>query len=200
MDVDGVVVTGRLGDGKGWDTDLERNVGVSIEALKALFFARYWDKVVAGKLPLRPTLEQALSGLANQNKIDALVDYWFRMDARLDQGVLDDLKRVRTYGLPVWFATNQEHERSDYLWNTLGLMDFADRLVSSAQIGTAKPSPAFFETLQNMTGNAASEHLLIDDSAGNIAAAKAAGWQAVQWTAEMRLPDVLIEFGVELAD
>lgn len=199
MDVDGVVVTGRPGDGKDWKTDLERDIGVSSDTLVDLFFSTFWDKVVTGKLALRPTLKQALSGIANQDQIDALVAYWFRMDARLDEGVLGDLKRVQAAGIPIWFATNQDHERSSYLWNTLKLKDRAERLVSSAQIGVAKPSPAFFEALQNMTGIAASEHLLIDDSAGNVGAAQSAGWHAVQWTAGMRLSDVLQGFGVELA-
>lgn len=200
MDVDGVAVTGRLGDGKDWKTDLKRDIGVPSDALIDLFFIPHWDKVVTGKLALRPTLKQALSGIANQDQIDALVDYWLRMDARLDEGLLEGLKRVRAIGVPIWFATNQDHERSDYLWNALKLKDCADRLVSSAQIGAAKPSPAFFEALQDMTGKEATEHLLIDDSAGNIAAAKAAGWHAVQWTANMHLPEILQEFGVELAD
>ena len=181
LDVDGVVVTGRPGDGLHWSTGLEADLGVSPAALQADFFAPRWDRIVRGLDPLRPTLDRALAAGSLPMCAGTLVDYWFRNDSRLDHDLLDAVGEARRGGWTVILATNQEPERAAYLWRTLGLRDHADGLLTSAGLGAAKPEAAFWERAEAHTGGSASDHVLVDDSAANVASARAHGWKAVHW-------------------
>lgn len=183
MDVDGVLVTGRPADGLPWATGLRDDLGLDPGDLHRAFFAPSWDAIVTGRRPLRPALEAALASVAPHLPAGRLIDYWFRNDARLDTALLAALARLRAAGLPVHLATNQEHERARYLLEDLGLAAHVDGCHHSAAIGCAKPDPAFFRTVAGRVGLPPAALLLVDDSAGNVEAARGAGWQALHWTA-----------------
>lgn len=121
-----------------------------------------------------------------------LIDYWFANDAGLDLRVLDDLRALRDQGVKVFLATNQENLRAQYLWNELGLRDHADGLITSADLGVAKPDPLFFDRAMLRTNADRSAHLLIDDSPPNVKAAQAFGWKALHWTGAQRLKDICV--------
>ncbi|SMR84115.1 putative hydrolase of the HAD superfamily [Aliiroseovarius halocynthiae] len=197
MDVDGVVVTGRPEDGADWSTGLETDLGVPTDALRDQFFGCHWSEIVTGQKPLRPALTDALATIAPLVTAEALIDYWFRKDARLDHAVLSSIADLRTQGVKVYFATNQEAARAAYLWDVLGLRDFADGMLCSAALGAAKPSSAFFQAAITHTGAKPHHHLLVDDSAANVEAARKAGWQAHLWTEGQDLSAVFMRAQTE---
>ena len=188
VDIDGVVVIGRPADGAHWKTGLEVDLGISAADLKQHFFQPFWAQIVTGQLPLRPTLAGALAKCAPHLDATRLIGYWFSHDARLDRAVLGHLAAARARGLKAYFATNQDHERARYLWQELGLARHGDGMIHSARLGVAKPDPGFFEGAARITGAGPAQHLLIDDSAANVSAAHAAGWQALHWTAQALWP------------
>ena len=49
-------------------------------------------------------------------------------------------------------------------------------------MGVRKPDPAFFARIEEWSGHAPGDHLLVDDSEKNIEAALARGWQAFHFT------------------
>jgi putative hydrolase of the HAD superfamily len=98
--------------------------------------------------------------------------------------LLPELALVRSKGIPVYLATNQEHMRADYLMGALGLAEHVDGIFYSARIGAKKPDLEFFARLQAAAALRGDEMLLIDDSLQNIEAASRAGWQAFHWTEE----------------
>lgn len=61
-----------------------------------------------------------------------------------------------------------------------GLTELVDSIVDSAAVGglTKREAPCFY-VAERLAGARANEALLIDDCAGNVAAARAAGWSAV---------------------
>lgn len=184
LDVDGVVVTGRPGDGLPWTTDLEKDLGLSLDALKIQFFAPHWSEIVMGRAELFEVLREIWPKLGCRATSEAFVEYWFANDARLDRGVLEDVGALRAAGLPVWLATNQEHSRAAYLMDALGLGAHVDGILYSAKLGAKKPEEAFFEA-------AVAALLLVDDTPANVDAARAAGWRAALWTGETRLADLI---------
>lgn len=190
MDVDGVLVTGRPGDGAPWKTDLQQDLGLCPERLHREFFVPYWSEIVTGQKPLRPVLDQALGRIAPQLSATDLIEYWFANDAGLDLRVLDDVRALRDQGVKVFLATNQENLRAQYLWNHVGLRDHADGLITSADLGVAKPEPLFFDRAMLRTNADPSAHLLIDDSQLNVKAAQSCGWKAAHWTGAQRLKDI----------
>lgn len=191
VDVDGVIVRGRPGDGRHWSTDLQLDLGLDPALLQQAFFAVHWEAIVLGHAPLRERLADALARVAPTLPADRLIDYWFAIDAWLDEHLLAELARVRADGLQVHLVTNQEHERVRYLLDKLRLGEQIDGCHYSAALGCRKPQAAFFHAVARSIGFPPEELLLIDDAEGNVAAAQAAGWQAVRWTEASRLSDVL---------
>jgi putative hydrolase of the HAD superfamily len=64
VDVNGVLVDGRLEDGRPWHTSIEGDFGFSSATLHELFFAPYWDDIVIGRAELMQHLMTALRKIA----------------------------------------------------------------------------------------------------------------------------------------
>jgi putative hydrolase of the HAD superfamily len=191
VDVDGVLVTGRPDDGRVWHAEMANDLGFSYDLLHEHFFKPYWDEIVTGRQDLKPNLHKTLVTIAPDLEVDAVIDYWFRHDARLNHVLLNDLSLARSRGIKVQLATNQEHLRADYLMNALGLTQYVDACHYSADIGFRKPHQAFFAEVALRVA-AAPEHLmLIDDSIENVNSARSAGWQAAHWAVGATLSDIL---------
>lgn len=194
VDVDGVLVRGRPKDGRGWASDLEADLGVSQADLQKAFFVPYWNDIVTGRRGLAELLKTALATIAPDVSHHHLIDYWFANDARLDQALIASLDRQRERGIKVYLATNQEHLRGGYLMNTVGLSQHCDGIYHSAAIGYQKPDRQFFQRVAASSGFAANQLLLLDDLAGNVVAARDAGWQALHWKPDSSLENELEKF------
>jgi putative hydrolase of the HAD superfamily len=190
LDVDGVLVRGRPADGRAWASGLETDLGVSAEALHHGFFAPHWDEIVVGRAGLMERLGPALAVIAPGVSAERLVEYWFGQDAQLDEGVLADVAALRARGVAVHLATNQEHLLAGYLMGRLGLGGRVDGIQYSAALGARKPEGAFFARAAAAVGAAPGELMLVDDTAANVEAARAAGWLARHWTGEVRLTEL----------
>jgi putative hydrolase of the HAD superfamily len=191
LDVDGVLVRGRPADGAPWASRLEADLGVSAEALHRAFFAPHWDEIVVGRAGLMERLGPALAGIAPGMPAERLVEYWFGQDSRLDDSVLADVAALRAAGVAVHLTTNQEHLRAGYLMGRLGLGRLVDGIQYSAALGARKPEAAFFARAAAAVGVPAAGLMLVDDTAANVAAARAAGWQARHWMGEARLSELV---------
>lgn len=194
VDVDGVVVVHP--EPGGWATHLERDLGLSKAALQAAFFAPHFDDVIHGRAALRERLAPVLEEIAPHLTCDELCAYWFREDAHLDHGLLDQLAQQRAAGIAVHLATVQEHERAAYLWETMALKDRFDAIHYAADLGHAKPAPEFYAAIEARTGYAPADIFFIDDKAANVEAARARGWNAAVWTGRDRLADLIARAGL----
>lgn len=194
VDVDGVVVVHP--EPGGWATHLERDLGLSKAALQAAFFAPHFDDVIHGRAALRERLAPVLEEIAPHLSCDELCAYWFREDAHLDHGLLDQLAQQRAAGIAVHLATVQEHERAAYLWETMALKDRFDAIHYAADLGHAKPAPEFYAAIEARTGYAPADIFFIDDKAANVEAARARGWNAAVWTGQDRLADLIARAGL----
>jgi putative hydrolase of the HAD superfamily len=196
VDVDGVVV--HAPDGRRWDADIEVDLGISPQALQDGFFRPHFHDIVHGRADLLERLGPALAGFAPHVRPQALVDYWFKKDGRLNHALLEELAAWRAAGCALHLATVQEHHRARHLWDKLALRDRFDAIHYAADLGCAKPDPAFWAAIQQRTGYAPADLLLIDDSPRNVDSARAAGWAAVLWDGTERLNNVLGKAGVRL--
>lgn len=196
VDVDGVVV--HAPDGRRWDADIEADLGVDPQALQQRFFAPHFHDIVHGRADLFERLAPVLADIAPQVSARALVDYWFEKDGRLNQPLLEEIAAWRAAGLALHLATVQEHHRARHLWETLALRERFDAIHYAADLGCAKPDPAFWAAIQRRTGFAPAELLLIDDAPRNVEGAQAAGWAAALWDGSQSLGEVLGRFGLKL--
>jgi putative hydrolase of the HAD superfamily len=190
VDVDGVLVDGRPEDGRHWQTSIEEDLGFTSEALHEQFFAPYWENIVLGRAGLMEHLTTALQKIAPHVSPAQFVSYWFERDSRLVSTFLAELSLLRSAGIRVYLATNQEHLRAAYLMEKLGLADHVDGIFYSARLGAKKPDEEFFAKVQAAVGLCGEEILLVDDSRQNVEAALKAGWQALHWTKHSS-PDVV---------
>lgn len=71
-----------------------------------------------------------------------------------------------------------------------------DRLIFSWHLGTTKPDPVAFARATEVLGLDPGEVLFVDDSAANVAAAQAAGWQAHHYRDTLNLRAALTEAGL----
>lgn len=182
VDVDGVLVNGRPRDGGHLFADLERDLGVPLERLRAEFFEPHWEAIVTGRAALLDRLAPVLARLAPALPAERFLDYWFENDSRLDLEVLEALRDFRRAGLRVFLATNQEHLRARYLMETLGLAAAVDGIFYSAALGERKPGAAFFRLAAAGAAATPVEIAFVDDAEANVEAARKAGWAAVRWT------------------
>lgn len=67
------------------------------------------------------------------------------------------------------------------------LSDLFELYALSYKIGAAKPEPAIFEAAAKLAGVAPEEIFFTDDVAGHVAGARAAGFDAVQYTSTSQL-------------
>jgi putative hydrolase of the HAD superfamily len=193
LDLDGVLIRGRAGDGSLWTTDLERDLGVPVAALQDVFFRPYWDAIVTGELELISCLERCLPDIAPRVAARDLIAYWFSRDAYIDHTLLEKVDRIRAQGGQVYLATNQEHLRIQYVLDELGVRSHVDGCFHSASLGYAKPSAGFYDSVYARVGVARSRLLLIDDNLENIRAALAARWRAIWWQGDPGVLDCLEE-------
>jgi len=193
MDVDGVLVHGRPEDGSHWSMSFEADLGLSGSDLQREFFDVHWEAVVLGRAMLGDSLSPVLDRIAPHLTPEQLIAYWFERDSHLDRELLQEMSAIRSTGIPVYLATNQEHRRARHLMRTMRLADYVDGVYYSAQIGARKPGREFFDKVASTVGFPAGELLLVDDSLDNITAAEAAGWTALHWTGEKSLTGALRE-------
>lgn len=189
VDVDGVVV--RPANPLGWSAEIERDLGIPAAALQSRFFQVHWADVIHGRAGLRERLGGVLAEIAPHVSCETLIRYWFQGDAELDANLLTQIATVRATGVAVHLATVQEHERAAWLWNDLGLRDHFDDMHYAADLGTSKPSQAFYAAVEQRVGRRGSAIAFVDDSERNVQAARERGWQAALWTSGASLPTLL---------
>jgi putative hydrolase of the HAD superfamily len=182
IDVDGVLITGRPKDGRPYDTDLEADLGVPMERLRAEFFTPHWEAIVTGREQMMDRLVPVLRRIAPALPPQAFIDYWFENDSRIDAEVLEEIRRQRREGRRVFLATNQEHLRARYLMETLRLGAEVDGILYSAALGNRKPGAAFFRLAAAGARTKSADIAFVDDALVNVEAARRAGWSAEQWT------------------
>ena len=189
LDVDGVLVHSH--NGGSWAADIERDLGIDPDRLSTEFFATHWSDVILGRKHLHAALDDCLPELSETLTAQEFIDYWFSRDSMIDEAVLADARALKAEGLAIYLATNQEHQRARYLMEAMGLAAHVDGIIYSAAIGEKKPRPGFFAAAEKRTGASPSELVLVDDAEANVAAARAAGWTAFQWTPEKSLAGLI---------
>ncbi|WP_263381629.1 HAD family hydrolase [Granulicella arctica] len=184
VDVDGVLIDGRPEDGRHWQTSSEKDFALTAAQLHEGFFAPHWEDIIVGRLGLMERLPAALALIAPHVSPSEFLSYWFDKNSRLSISLLHELALLRSEGIQVYLATNQEHLRASYLMAQLGLAERVDGIFYSAMLRTKKPEADFFTKVQAAVGFKCEEILSIDDSQQNVVAAQEVGWQTMRWTTD----------------
>ena len=89
---------------------------------------------------------------------------------------------LRSTGARVVLASNMASGQKKLFWDGLGLKKHADDLYCSGDLNVAKPDAGFYSAVTTALKTDPESIVFFDDSAANVDAAKACGWQAFLYT------------------
>ena len=92
------------------------------------------------------------------------------------------MTRLRQPGRPMFFLSNMPAPYADQLEREHAFVRDFDDGVFSGRVKLIKPEPAIFALAAQRFGLAPGELVFFDDVLANVAAAQAAGWQAMHFT------------------
>jgi putative hydrolase of the HAD superfamily len=92
------------------------------------------------------------------------------------------IERLQAAGHRLALLSNMPRPYADHLEATHGCFAAFDHRVWSGRIGLMKPGRAIFDHLQHALALDLRDAIFLDDHAGNVAAARSYGWQALLFT------------------
>lgn len=184
FDVDGVLVHGyhaRPELTRRWNENLLADLGVDPDRFNAEFiFDIFIKKVVVGEMAIIDALERRLPGLGYKGSPMTFLHYWLSHDSTLNTDLIDTVRQLKARGdLRLYIATNQDHTRAQWLWQTLGLGDLFEDIFYSARAGIRKPEKGFFDFIEHRIGPQSEPPLFFDDTPKVVDGARKHGWEAV---------------------
>ncbi|HEX6979904.1 MAG TPA: HAD family phosphatase [Alphaproteobacteria bacterium] len=119
-----------------------------------------------------------------------------RMLAGPIAGTVALLEELHGRGTPLFALTNWSAETFHHARRRFGFLACFRAIVVSGEIGMMKPDPCIFRYLTDTYGLCPERCLFIDDNAANVAGARAAGLQAVQFHDPLKLRADLRAYGL----
>jgi 2-haloacid dehalogenase len=111
-------------------------------------------------------------------------------------GSVEILHRLWAKGTCLFGLSNWPAEKFNLVRPEYEFLSWFQGIVISGEVGIAKPDPGIFQVLLAQVDRPAGECLLIDDSAANIAAAQALGFQTIHFQQPAQLADELARLGL----
>ncbi len=125
--------------------------------------------------------------------------YYARFDEMM-AGAFDDtvalVERLSAEGVPLYVLSNFSAETFPLAQRRFAFFEKFDGLVISGAEGLKKPDPRIYALLTDRFTLTPERTLFIDDRRDNTEAARAAGWQALEFTAAERLAADLAALGL----
>ena len=186
FDVDGVLVHGyhaRPELTRRWNENLLADLGVDPDRFTNEFiFDIFIKKVVVGEMAMIDALERRLPALGYKGSPMVFLHYWLTHDSTLNLDLIEAIRALKAKSdIRLFIATNQDHTRALWLWETLGLSDIFEDIFYSARVGIRKPEAGFFDFVMARIGPQTEPPLFFDDTPKVIAGASAYGWDAAQF-------------------
>lgn len=140
----------------------------------------FFKKVVIGEMSIIEALDRRLPGLGYKGSTMAFAQSWLEYNATPNTELLNAIRALKARDdVRLFLATNQDHLRAQWLWQTLGLCEYFEDMFYSARAGALKPQKAFFDFAEARMGKLEQPPLFFDDSPKVIDGARARGWEAV---------------------
>jgi len=199
FDADGVLLNGTDESGRYlWGKNAATDLGLRSAHFQQIY-SPAWEHVTRGTLPTKEHLAavfatELFSGL--NLTPERYLEYWFTRDRFINTEVYTLATNLQ---IPAYIGTNQEAHRTAHIKSMIG-PGFTDVFASYA-LGAIKPDAQFYAAIEKKLVLAGPELLLIDDTAANVQAARARGWQAFHYTGNTQaLKDILTELSAYSAN
>ena len=156
----------------------------SAHALVASFFQGFggaWGEFDRGTLDAGALAQRIAGRTGLQVHEAALVIASVPRELQPIAGTVALLHRLQARGHALYYLSNMPAPYADHLEATHPFLGVFKAGVFSARVQLIKPEPAIYAHAQALFGIAPAHTLFIDDLAHNTDAARAAGWQALQF-------------------
>ena len=123
--------------------------------------------------------------LRHPDRRELIAAYWERWPETLGGAIeetVEILRELKDAGVPVYALSNWSAETFPLARPRFPFLEWFDGIVISGEVAMAKPDPRIFAHLLSRFGLVAGATVFVDDSAVNVAAARAAGLVAIQFT------------------
>lgn len=162
LDADGVLINGeRFADVLARDFQTDK-------AKEKEFFTTKFQDCLVGKADLKESIGPYLVSFGWKGSTDEFLDYWFKAEHSINEGLMQYVQQLRKSGIKVVLATNQEKYRTQYMLEYMGFDGMFDKIYSSAHLGLKKPTIEFFDHVIKDIGAKKGDVLFWDDDQQNI--------------------------------
>ena len=149
------------------------------------FFEKEFRDCVVWKSDLKTVILPYLKDWNWTWTLDEILQFWFENENKIEQKIIDIIKRLRNKWYKCYLATNQEKYRAEYMQNVMKIFDIFDDVFISCNIWYKKPHLEFYQTvyesiLKNLDIRK-DEILYIDDTKDNIDKAEYFGWKVYRY-------------------
>lgn len=134
----------------------------------------------------------------HEANIRAFRQNWEEMVSHSYDGTVAILRNLIDQGFDVTMLTNFASDTFRRAQEIYPFLTWARGVTVSGDVKLIKPDVAIYQLHANTFGLEPSASLFIDDSAPNVAAAKAAGWHSVLFTSAEKLRDDLEDLGINV--
>lgn len=128
---------------------------------------------------------------AQEPMIRAFFDRWPEMVSGAIEGTVEILYELKAARHPLYALSNWSAETYPHARKRFDFFEHFDHIVISGEIRMIKPDREIFDHLLAQTARRAEECIFIDDSAVNIHAARALGFDAIHFASPAQLRDEL---------
>ncbi len=155
------------------------------------FFTGPFQDALRGKADLKDLIRKHTEIWRwNENPDDILQD-WFEFENHTNKELVGLVATIKSAGMPVFLATNQEKYRADYLKNIMFPGVFTG-VISSSEVGYVKDEPAFWmmaigRLATSVPGIIPEEILYYDDSESGVLTAAEVGIVANVYESPLQL-------------
>jgi 2-haloacid dehalogenase len=168
-----------------------------VERFLATICTSAWNLELDRGKPFAEGVAELVSIYPDQEAaIRAFDERWSEMVPGLVPGALPLMERLEEKGVPLYAITNFSREKFAEARLRFPFLDRFRGVIVSAHEQLVKPERAIFELLLDRYGLRAEECLFIDDSAANVAGAKAVGMAGHHFRNAEELEMTLVDLGL----
>lgn len=177
LDIDGVLTLHRSGY---FSDRLITDFNISSDNSK-LFVNEILKPSLTGKLDLKPAFAKLLNDWGINKSVNEMFEYWWAEENKLNIELLNEMKILKSQGIQIYLASNQEQYRANCLKDLLG--NYIEGAFFSCELGFLKEEKGFWlKVLNELSQFKPSEIIYFDDDQANIESAKEFGINSCLYT------------------
>ena len=159
-----------------------------------------WNAEMDAGRPFAEAIEELVARHPAQAAlIRAYREHWVEMLGGPMEETVSIVRELRAAGVPVYALSNWSAETYPLTRPLCPFLGELEGILISGEAGVAKPDPAIFRLFLERFGLEAHEIVFIDDSAANVAAARALGMESIRFEDAALTRLELIRLGFPLA-